>query len=152
MSVLPKKNKSAYNIFCEEMGPVVRNEVLSNSKRLFTVLGEKWTALKQNDYEKFMHYYQRAHEDKERYKREQDNFTSTKVYTDRIENAMDKKFVEMLNSLDGGGYIARMIFSWCDLSDVFKGKVTFKTIEKKASEAFTGEIVVLKNTKKETHF
>jgi hypothetical protein len=71
----PKKNKTAYNIFCSEERLKVKEDHpnLSN-KDIFTEMGARWKKLKESDSERFGYFEKLANEDKNRYQTEKDNF------------------------------------------------------------------------------
>ena len=71
----PKKNMTAYNLFCSEERVNVKNDHpdLSN-KDVFTHLGARWKKLKESDPVRFQKYERLANEDKERYQKEKDSF------------------------------------------------------------------------------
>lgn len=71
----PKKNKTAYNIFCSEERLKVKEDSpeLSN-KEIFTEMGVRWKNLKDSYPERFDHFQKLADKDKLRYQTEKENF------------------------------------------------------------------------------
>lgn len=74
----PKKNKTAYNIFCSEERLKVKNDNpdLSN-KEIFSEMAVRWNALKDSDPDRYEYFQKLAEQDKQRYQTEKDNFVPT---------------------------------------------------------------------------
>jgi hypothetical protein len=86
----PKKNKTAYNIFCSEERLKVKedNPDLSN-KDIFTEMGVRWKNLKDSDPGRFDYFQKLADEDKQRYQNEKESFVPPE--DDGAENSSGKK-------------------------------------------------------------
>ena len=73
----PKKNKSAYNIYCSENISLIKEEVPDlYNKAIFSEMAKRWKKIKNTD--DFNKYQALAQEDKERYTQEKDVFTKDK--------------------------------------------------------------------------
>lgn len=72
----PKKNKSAYNIFCSEERLKLKEEFPDlENKEFFSKLANRWKILKENEPERVQDYQSLAEDDKERYLKEKENHT-----------------------------------------------------------------------------
>ena len=71
---VPKKNKSAYNIYCSENISIIKEELPSlDNKAIFSEMAKRWKKVK--DTEDFNKYEILAKQDKERYTQEKNEFT-----------------------------------------------------------------------------
>ena len=67
----PKKNKSAYNIFCSQNISLIKKELPDlDNKAIFSEMAKRWKKVKNTD--EFNKYQELAQEDKERYTQEKD--------------------------------------------------------------------------------
>ena len=67
----PKKNKSAYNIFCSQNISIIKKELPDlDNKAIFSEMAKRWKKVKNTD--DFNKYQALAQEDKERYTQEKD--------------------------------------------------------------------------------
>jgi KaiC/GvpD/RAD55 family RecA-like ATPase len=85
----PKKNKSGYLFFCQEMRPVVKKENPEmKTNEIMAELGARWKELKENEPEEVERYMNMAAEDKTRYEEEMKNYVPS---ADEEENPKEKK-------------------------------------------------------------
>jgi len=85
----PKKNKSGYLFFCQEMRQVVKEENPDmKTNEIMAELGARWKELKENEPEEVKKYMEMAGEDKTRYEEEMKNYVPS---TDEEEKPKEKK-------------------------------------------------------------
>jgi hypothetical protein len=85
----PKKNKSGYLFFCQEMRSVVKEENPDmKTNEIMAELGARWKELKENEPEEVKKYMEMAGEDKTRYEQEMKNYVPS---ADEEEKPKEKK-------------------------------------------------------------
>ena len=85
----PKKNKSGYLFFCQEMRPVVKEENPEmKTNEIMAELGARWKELKENEPKEVEKYMEMAAEDKTRYQEEMENYVPS---ADEEEKPKEKK-------------------------------------------------------------
>ena len=85
----PKKNKSGYLFFCQEMRPVVKQENPNmKTNEIMAELGARWKELKENEPKEVEKYMEMAAEDKTRYQEEMENYVPS---ADEEEKPKEKK-------------------------------------------------------------
>ena len=81
----PKKNKSAYNIYCSENISVIKGELPEfDNKAIFSEMAKRWSKIKSS--KEFDKYQKLADVDKNRYVKEKETFSS-----ENIKNSGPKK-------------------------------------------------------------
>lgn len=71
----PKKNMSAYMIFCKDERIQIKNDMPDiDNKSILVELGSRWNKLKESDPDKLKYYNDLAEKDKKRYQDEKVNY------------------------------------------------------------------------------
>lgn len=82
----PKKNMSAYMLFCKDERIQIKNDMVDiDNKSILVELGARWNKVKESDHDKLKHYNELAEKDKKRYQEEKANYVKPSTEED-VEN------------------------------------------------------------------
>ena len=90
----PKKNMSAYMIFCRDTRTEIKNDIPDiDNKSILVELGKRWKKVKESDPDKLNYYNDLAEKDKKRYQEEKANYVKSTDEEDEaaVEEVVEKK-------------------------------------------------------------
>ena len=135
----PKKNKSAYNIFCAEERLKLKEEFPNlDNKEFFSKLANRWKILKEKDPKKLEEYQRQAEDDKERYLKEKEDLPDD-------EDGIVKKSKKQKNNGPKKAKSAYMFFCDDERKKITDGTITLSQLGEKWKNAKEKNPSSLKN-------